>query len=198
MKALEVIQEVKRALDNTKKSGEVSVSIDAMDNFMDQLEKRAQRVGEFNQLEHDRLLKEFEAENARNIAYSQNMNAHSVEMFKSVITTGQAALKSSMIINGGAAAALLAFTGKIWNEGSTVQVTNALTHSILWFCSGLLIASFAAGTTYLSQFSYAKDWDKVGGVVNIFTVLAVLASYVMFGFGCFNASNSLTLHFSTL
>ncbi|WP_039034788.1 MULTISPECIES: hypothetical protein [Shewanella] len=198
MKAVEVIQEVKKALANTRKAGEVSVSIDAMDNFMDQLEKRAHIVGDYNKLEHDRLLKEFEAENARNIAHSQNMNAHSVEMFKSVIATGQAALKSSMVINGGAAAALLAFTGKIWSEGSIIQVTNALTHSILWFCFGLLIASFAAGTTYLSQFAYAKDWDKVGGAVNVFTVLTVLASYAMFGFGCFNASNSLAMHFGTL
>lgn len=198
MKAVEVIQEVKKALANTKQAGEVSVSIDAMGNFMDQLEKRAQKFGEFNKLEHDRLLKEFEAENARNIAHSQNVNAHSVEMFKSVIATGQAALKASMVINGGAAAALLAFIGKIWNEGSIVQVTNALTHSILWFCSGLLIASFASGSTYLSQYSYLKGWDKVGGVVNVFTVLAVLASYVMFAFGCFNAASSLALHFDSI
>lgn len=198
VKAVEVIQEVKKALDKTKEAGEVSVSIDAMGNFMDQLEVRAQEVGELDQLEHERLLTQFEAENARNIAYSQNINAHSLEMFKSVIATGQAALKSSMVINGGAAAALLAFTGKIWSEGSIVQVTNALTHSILLFCAGLLIASFASGTTYLSQLAYAKDWNKVGGAVNAFTVLTVLASYAMFGFGCFNASNSLALHFGTL
>ncbi len=198
MKAAEVVQEVKKALANTKNAGEVSVSIDAMNNFMDQLEKRAQIVGEFNQLEHDRLLKSFEAENARNIAHSQNLNAHSVEMFKSVIATGQAALKSSMVINGGAAAALLAFTGKIWSEGSIVQVTNALTHSILWFCLGLLMASCAAGTTYLSQFAYSKNWDKVGGAVNVFTVLTVLASYLMFGYGCVNASSSLAMHFGSL
>ncbi|WP_330944539.1 hypothetical protein [Vibrio diabolicus] len=56
MKVVEVIQEVKKALDKTKEAGEVSVSIDAMGNFMDQLEVRAQKVGELDQLEHERLL----------------------------------------------------------------------------------------------------------------------------------------------
>ncbi|WP_088211201.1 hypothetical protein [Shewanella sp. Shew256] len=198
MKSTDIIQEVKKALANAKQKGAVSVSIDSMEKFMHQLDERAQKQGDFNQLEHARILKEFEAENARNIAHSQNVNAHSVEMFKSVIASGQGALKSSMIINGGAAAALLAFTGKIWSEGSIVQVTNALTQSILWFCVGLLVACVASGTTYLSQFAYAKGHDRTGDVVNVFTVLIVLSSYVIFGFSCFNASSTFTLHFGSL
>ena len=198
MKSKEVIQEVRKALGNTKQAGETSVSIDAMDNFMAQLEKRAEQVGEFNKLEHERLLKEFEANNARNIAASQNMTSHSIEMFKSVITAGQAALKSSMIINGGAAAALLAFTGKIWTEGSTKLVTNALTHSILLFCIGVLLAAFATGTTYLSQFSYASEWRKTGNFINVLSVGSVLSSYGVFLYACIKASSSFTVHFGTL
>ncbi|MBY7910224.1 hypothetical protein KW420_10625 [Vibrio fluvialis] len=198
MKSKEVIQEVRKALGNTKQAGEKSVSIEAMDNFMAQLEKRAEQVGEFNKLEHERLLKEFEANNARNIAASQNMTSHNIEMFKSVITAGQAALKSSMIINGGAAAALLAFTGKIWTEGSTKLVTNALTHSILLFCIGVLLAAFATGTTYLSQFSYASEWRKTGIFINALSVGSVLSSYGVFLYACIKASSSFTVHFGTL
>ena len=198
MKAIEVIQEVKKALDNTKQSGEVSVSIDAMDNFMTQLEKRIEAVGEFNKLEHERALKEFEAENARNIAHSQNFTSHQVEMFKSVVASEQAALKASMIINGGAAAALLAFTGKIWTEGSNVLVTNALTSSIFMFCFGILAAAFATGTTYLAQFSYGKRWIKSGDIINAISIFSVLISYAIFIYACYNASSSFALHFGTL
>ena len=37
----------------------------------------------------------------------------SLEMFRSVITTGQSALKATMLLNGGAAVAMLAFVGKL-------------------------------------------------------------------------------------
>ena len=52
-------------------------------------------------------------------------------MFKSVISSGQSALKACMIINGGGAAALLAFTSKIWTSQSTMASINELTLSIL-------------------------------------------------------------------
>ncbi len=198
MKSKEAIQEVRKSLDNTKQAGETSVSIEAMDNFMAQLEKRAEQAGEFNKLEHERLLKEFEVNNARNIAASQNMTSHSIEMFKSVITAGQAALKSSMIINGGAAAALLAFTGRIWTEGSTKLVTNTLSLSILLFCIGVLLAAFATGTTYLSQFSYASEWRKTGSFINVLSVGSVLSSYGVFLYACIKAANSFSVHFGTL
>ncbi|CAK2015994.1 MULTISPECIES: hypothetical protein [Vibrio] len=198
MKAKEVILDVKKALDTTKQSGAVSISIDAMTNYMTQLEKRIESVGELNRLEHEASLKEFEAANARSIAYSQNATIHQVEMFKSVIASGQTALKSSMIINGGAAAALLAFTGKIWIEGSNALVTNALTSSIFMFCIGILAAAFATGTTYLAQFSYGNEWIKTGNTINIVSVLSVLFSYGIFIYSCYNASSSFALHFGTL
>lgn len=198
MKSQEVIQEVRKALDNTKQRGEKSVSIEAMDDFMSKLEIRAEKVGELDKLEHDRLMKEFEANNARNIATAQNMTSHNVEMFKSVATAGQATLKSSMIINGGAAAALLAFTGKIWTEGSTEHVTTSLTHSILMFCIGVLLAAFATGTTYLSQFLYSKEWHKTGDIINVLSIICVVSSYSVFLYACIQASSSFSLHFGTL
>jgi len=38
-------------------------------------------------------------------------------MFKSVIDAGTVALRSATLINGGAAVALLAFIGNIWEKG---------------------------------------------------------------------------------
>lgn len=95
MKSKEVIQEVRKALGNTKQAGETSVSIEAMDNFMAQLEKRAEQVGEFNKLEHERLLKEFEANNARNIAASQNMTSHRSE--EHIVDNQQAVIGVSVL-----------------------------------------------------------------------------------------------------
>ncbi|WP_300181642.1 hypothetical protein [uncultured Aliivibrio sp.] len=198
MNAIDVVNEVKKALLQTKNGGEVSVSIDAMDNFMDQLGKQAEQSKEIDKLQHSKILAEFEAENSRSIAYSQNATAHSLEMFKSVITAGQAALKASMIINGGAAAALLAFTGKIWNEGSSIAVTSALSQSILLFCFGVLAAAFASGTTYISQYCFANKYIKSGSAINGVSIISVFGSFALFCYSSINAASSFTAHFAGL
>ncbi|MFA0240174.1 MULTISPECIES: hypothetical protein [Vibrio] len=198
MKAIEVIDEVRNALQQLRNKEQENISIDAMDNYMAQLSKRTETSYEIDKLKHDQNLAEFQAENSRNIAHSQNVSAHSVELFKSVITAGQAALKASMVINGGAAAALLAFTGKIWTEGSSVNVTSALSLSILIFCAGLLTAAFATATTYLSQLCYGHHKDKIGHAINAVTIVVVLGSFVCFAYAAYTAASSFGLHFNSL
>lgn len=198
MKAIEVIEEVRNALKQCQEKEQENISIEAMDNYMAQLSKRSETSYEIDKLKHDQILTEFQAENSRNIAHSQNVSAHSVELFKSVITAGQAALKASMVINGGAAAALLAFTGKIWTEGSSVDVTAALSLSILVFCAGVLTAAFATATTYLSQLFYGYHKDNIGHAINAITIIIVLSSFVCFAYAAYTAASSFGLHFNNL
>ena len=195
MKATDVLSEIRQALNQTKEQGHTTVSIDAMENYLTLFDRDVENDTCHKSLNHEAELAKFKAENDRNIAYSNNETAHSIEMFKSVITAGQSALKASMIVNGGAAAALLAFTGKIWETQTSEVVANSLTSSIFIFCLGVLCAALATSTTYLSQLAFSSDWIKLGHTINVFNIVVVLSSYGLFCFGAFTAANSLGVHF---
>lgn len=195
MKASDVLKEIREALEPIKEHGQTTFSIDAMENYLKLFDKDVENDTYYKSQDHESRLAQFKAENERNIAQANNETAHSLEMFKSVITVGQSALKSSMLINGGAAAALLAFTGKIWETTTSELVANSLTTSIFIFCLGVLCAALATGTTYLSQFSFARGWLKLGHSINTFNIIVVLSSYGLFCLGAFKAANSLGVHF---
>ena len=109
---------------------------------------------------------------------------------KSVIDIGQAALKSAILINGGASVALLAFMGHIWNSSLCQNMLPVLPASLLRFLIGVLAAAVASGTTYLSMYSYGlflmnnkKIWKNAGDIINILTILLVVFSYLLFILG---------------
>lgn len=195
MKASDLLDELQSALDETKKQGHSTVSIDAFKNYLAGLAKDVEDDSNYKSLEHESKLTAFKAQNDINIATINNENAHSIEMFKSVITAGQSALKASMIINGGAAAAVLAFTGKIWETSTSIVVANSLASTIILFCLGVLCAAFASGVTYLSQFFYAGDYNKTGSILNGLAIFTVLGSYILFAVGAVKAGTSLSVHF---
>lgn len=117
------------------------------------------------------------------------------ELFRSTIQAGQAALKSAILINGGGAFALLAFIGHIWNAHPSGGIVYGLSCSLLGFAVGVLAAAAASGTTYLAQFSWGGGWKKTGTLINIISILLVLASLILFTFGCYTAFKVFITHF---
>src|SRR5512146_1019063 len=72
-----------------------------------------------------------------------------LEMFRSVITSGQGAIKSSFLLNGGSAVAMLAFIAHLaeFNAGKVPEFAACL----LPFAFGVLAIVVTSGCTYLSQ-----------------------------------------------
>lgn len=60
----------------------------------------------------------------------------------------QSALKSAILINGGATIALLAFVGSIWSEDSGSGSTSYLAIAIVFFAFGVFFAAIAVPVTY--------------------------------------------------
>ncbi len=149
MHAKDVIKNIRAALSQTKLEGHDTVSIDAMENYLALFDKDVDNDTYYKSLNHEKLLTEFKATNARNIAHANNVSSSNLEMFQAVISSGQSALKASMLINGGGAVALLAFTGKIWTTATPSSIANSLTFSIFIFCIGVLFSAMAAGTTFI-------------------------------------------------
>lgn len=115
---------------------------------------------------------------------NKHQHAQRLEMFRSVITAGQGAIKSSFLLNGGAAVAVLAFIGHLAQfNAPKVPVFAAC---LLPFAYGVLAIAVTSGFSYLSQWLYASPGEKArkaGFVFNMICIALGIASYALFTWG---------------
>ena len=91
-----------------------------------------------------------------------------LQAFEATIASGQSALKTGVLINGGAAVALLAFLGSTSSRtGSATPLVHLrlLSVALLCFGAGVLASAFAAGFVYLAQL---KNLEYVDAAVRSF------------------------------
>ncbi len=119
-------------------------------------------------------------------------NEHAVETYRSLIQIATEGLKVLLLLNGGAAVAILAYLGSI-----SANVTTVPDMRIPMGCyiAGLLLCGLAFATTYLTQFVrfnelvHAGDGNKIGGHMLWLRLTFLLAflSIVSFAIGSFYA-----------
>lgn len=188
MKTTEFIADLRCILAKLVEKGQSVAPINRLDEYLSQIERiankneaaqeesilRAQAKAHF---EHDFEVWKVQAPLQKD---------HDIEMFRSVLEAGQTALKSATIINGGAAAALLAFLGNLLTkeapQGTTFPISS-ISFAMLIFVIGVGCAGLAAGLRYLSQAAYKCDREKTGDVINFVTVALGLASFAAFFWG---------------
>lgn len=137
--------------------------------------------------EHYRAVLNHDLENVRHV------NAASLENFKAVIAAGQNAIRSIILINGGASVAMLAFLGHLVRIGSP-QVPQ-FAGSLVAFVTGTLLGTLVAGSTYLAQFFFGYPDDRerrVGLVFNVLAVAIAILSYLTFFAGSYTAYQAFT------
>lgn len=126
-----------------------------------------------------------------------------VKQVLAAIEAGHHALRAILLINGGAAVALLAFIGAIASKEGVSSVAD-LAASIQWFAFGVAATAAAIGMTYLVNHCYAlsmrtmehswehpyvKDtpkserWERFGEVLNVMVILVALAALGLFVWG---------------
>lgn len=104
-----------------------------------------------------------------------------LENFRQIISLSQNALRSAMLINGGAAVALLAFAGNLLQNGGD---PTPFTCALAMFGGGVAISAIAASTTYAAQYFYgAVDKLKFGKIFHFITVLLFMLAIGMFVWG---------------
>ncbi|MDD1014645.1 hypothetical protein [Pseudomonas rubra] len=111
-------------------------------------------------------------------ATSQNGN--------SISQSGQNAIKTMLLLNGGAAIALLAFIGKLSDNNSGAIVDFA--YSLTAFVIGALAIGISACMTYLAQIAFDSNvtWhNKVGTTLQLSCIALGLASILLFAFGTY-------------
>lgn len=176
MDAKEIIRKLTNDVTVVENNGGTSVNIAALKTYLAELEKSATTSIEFTKLSHDSKLTEYKAQRESDL-----------EMFRSVIQAGILALRTPILINGGAAVALLAFIGNIWTKSQSASVAGSLTSAMLFFVIGVLCGGLATAGTYFSQFCYRHRYNKTAVTFHSFTVLTAVGAYVLFGFGAYSS-----------
>ena len=180
-------EELKAAILEGKGRGATSIPCDGLIAYLDEVLKSG--TGEEQEFELERLRASLQAD----IESHKAMNQAHLEMFRSVITTGQTAIRSSLILNGGSAVALLAFIGHLATD-KTDKVT-LFAPCLFIFGLGALAIVITSGFTYLSQWLGSSTVARVrtaSVVINYIAIGLGIASYFAFLYGLFETFNAFT------
>ena len=182
MSAQEFANQLKETIQDIKDNGTAAIYCDNLIAYLDDVSRSSSSTPTEIELE------EFKADLQLTIENNKNYHASQLEMFRSVIASGQNAIRSSILMNGGASIALLAFIGhlaQIKPEG-VISFANAL----LPFVLGVLAMTMTSGFTYLSQWLYESPKlksQKFGFYCNIASIILGISSYIFFIWGIYRA-----------
>ncbi|TDX29081.1 hypothetical protein DFO67_108125 [Modicisalibacter xianhensis] len=186
MKSSEVVHVLRGSIAATKEKGVEQVSIADLEAYAERLEEVVEKTPE-NVAVGDAAMEAYRADLTAGISSSQQQHEYNLEMLRSVITVGQFALKSSLLINGGAAVALLAFIGNIWKAPGSGPSISLLATAMLHYVAGVLSSAMASGATYFSQAGYGGEFGTIsttaGRIGHFLAVIFVFWAYFLFGRG---------------
>ncbi len=189
MSAQSFAKQLKEIIKDVKKKGTDTINCDALILYLEKVEKA--KDPELTPVE----LEKYKANLQNWINKNDFQHRSTLEMFRSVITTAQSAIKSSFILNGSAAVALLAFIGHLATIEKSYVATFA--SSLLPFAYGVLAITVTSGFTYFSQWLYDsknKSAIKAGFVFNIICIVLGFSSYGFFLWGLFSTYSALSIY----
>lgn len=203
----DVIAKIEKDVRAGKEIGQQSIDIDKMLSYLEQLKLSAGA-----ELETARFRAQFAHE--RQQAYCNDLNQKSADMFKSVLETGGSAIKSVILINGGAAVGLLTFLGNLAGKEKVGGLVVALGSCLQWFGWGVLAGALGMGFRYASQSNYGRSlyinialaiansgkenpdpipknkFDERGSIFEIASFASTALSYILFGIGLWQTASA--------
>lgn len=122
---------------------------------------------------------------------------HRLEMIKLSADYGKTALRTAMIINGGAAIALLAFTGNVWSPYVVQALVEHLVAGFRFFSYGVLCAAVGILTAYFALYIEEGINPKADNIkvpraivliLRISTFALIVISLLLFYYGVTNTA----------
>jgi hypothetical protein len=178
MSAKQFAGQMKATIEEIKAKGTAAIQCDNLIAYLDEVQKSPEPNPSPVEIE------QYKANLQNWIESNRQVHAGQLEMFRSVIAAGQGAIKSSFLLNGGAAVAMLAFISHL--AQFSVKNVHVFAACLTPFTYGVLSIAVVSGTTYLSQWFYASSrssGQRVGFWLNIVCIVLGLASYGFFAYG---------------
>lgn len=182
MSVKDFVGQMKQTIEEIKAQGTTTIQCDNLIAYLSEIQKAPEAEPTALQIE------KYKADLQNWIETIKRNHEGSLEMFRSVITAGQAAIRTTFLLNGGASVAMLAFIGHL-AQFDRPRVP-AFAGCLATFANGVLAIAVASGLTYLSQWLYAENSPlakKSGLVLNLLCMLLGMLSYVFFAWGLFRA-----------
>ncbi len=170
------------ALIKLREEGKSFVHIRSLENFLDEQETDAIESDKDQQLylkfRHETIL-------AVNIAKWDFQK----EGVRATINSGQVAMRAAIMINGGAAVAILAFLGHLVSVNSSE--VSGIANAMFAYIIGVLCATLSTGSNYCSAYVASSDKKEIFYFFNIISILLIIGSYSAFFIGGYCAYNTL-------
>lgn len=201
MKASEALKQVQDAVFEAERGGARDLSIANLKIYLahvaQTVEQQERNTPTISEAQANHQLEVWKAQLSAD-------SAMSVELFKAATEGGQIALRSAIVINGGAAVTVLAFAGNAITKGQVhpgAPLLTAIGTALLWFMFGVGGAGVASGFRYLSQFAYSQSnlgrgnrwWARSGAIGNVISILLGVGSFALFFVGGVAAYHAVVL-----
>ena len=183
MNAKDFALELRRALSKVLQEGHGTVETRNVIAYLDEAVSTMEQLP-LNPSEAD--LELYKANLQKWVEEHKNFHAQNREMFRSVIASGQNALRTAFLMNGGGAIAILSFVGTL--AINSPQRVAPFASTLAMFVTGVLLVAAAAGSTYLSQLFYTDESSlRAGKIFHAIAILLPILSYVTFAWGVYKA-----------
>lgn len=175
MEIRELIDAFREQLDEVENNKQQQISVSSLRIYLDALEKDAGSTQEFRNREHAGMLAHYAAKNQQ-----------SIEMLKAVLESGKSALHTLLIINGGAAVALLGAMSNLVGKTGGARLAHYLALPLLEFGVGVFLGAVGFALRYFSQDAYAGSenpndkFEILGTICKVAAILSAIAGYVLF------------------
>ena len=127
----------------------------------------------------------------------EQMKAINVEVFKAVFGMTKLAVNSLIIINGGAAVALLALIGHLVSTPGNQKVIHSFACPLFWFVGGVWAGACLAAFVALSQklhgealkgaYSTRTRWANVSAAIGIASGVSSLVAFAVGSYAAYSA-----------
>ncbi|MEN0629458.1 hypothetical protein AAIG33_18770 [Phytobacter ursingii] len=192
MNSADLLDLIKKDVVAAKESGVEAIPIENMLNYLSNINVENEDEN------HAIVIEGVKHQNSTQLELLKIENNFQIESFKAAINIGANACKTFLIMNGGAAIALLAFLGNIWNKSSSTESATAIAAALVLFCGGVLLAGLCAGLSYFAQCFFASSYLGsrkfhlwAGYIINGLACLSGTGSMVVFAYGSYSAYQSM-------
>jgi len=183
----DAVSVLRTQVDAAKQNGLSEVSLESLSKLIDLIEQEDQSTPAG--VEHAQAaLEKFKSDLVDWQNSNQRNHESDLEMLRATIGTSHLAIKSALLINGGAAVAFLAFLGTAWSRFPEFAVKSLLSSSLGYFTWGVMCTGIGAAVAYVCQAALGGEFGKfsqtIGEILRWLAVILVMGSFVLFYLGC--------------
>ena len=182
MEAKDVLENLRGQLKQLAKSGKNTITIEGLQDYLQDLESQATESIEYRRLSHEGRLAEYAAESESNL-----------KMFDAVLEAGKTAINALIVINGGAVVALFSALSSLAGNPRGASFASQLALPLLDFGAGVFFAVLSFGLRYFAQEMYINStnerdrFQRIGNAIKLAAIGAGILGILMFAIGIGNS-----------